>query len=158
VTDMSEGEASGALSSIELRRRHVIAEVEMPWWYWWGLAAAWVALGVISDAGNAVAAVVATVVVGAAHAAVAHRVLSGRHRSQRLSVRAGVVSRHVPVVVVGFLLVLIGVTIAIALVVDADGAEHPATIAGVLVAVAVLGGGSQLMAAVRRRAEEVPAA
>ena len=68
--------------------------------------------------------------------------------------RAGVVSRHIPFLVVGYLLLLVAVTIAIAVVVDADGADHPSTIASVIVAVAVLAGGPRLMAAVRRRAEQ----
>ena len=152
MSEVSEGDARLALSSIELRRREVIAEVEMPWWYWWGLAAAWVGSGVISDVGNAVAAVLVMLVVGATHAGVAHRFLSGRHRSPRLRVRAGVVSRHVPLMVTGFLLVLVGITVAVAVLVDADGADHPATIASILVAVALLGGGPQLMSAIRRRA------
>jgi len=39
-----------------------------------------------------------------------------------------------------------------ALLIDADGADHPATIAGVMAAIAVALGGPELMAAVRRRA------
>jgi hypothetical protein len=158
ASEISEGDARLALSSIDERRRQVIAEIDMPWWYWWGLALGWVALGVVSDVGNLWAGVAALVAFGAAHAAVAHRVLSGRHRSRRLSVHADVVSRHVPAIVIGYLLVLVGVTIAVALAVDADGARHPATIAGVIVAVAVLCGGPRLMAAVRRRSETQPSA
>ena len=158
ASEISDGDAQLALSSIDLRRRQVIAEVDMPWWYWWGVALGWVGLGVVSDIGNVWAGVGATLAFGAAHSAVAHRVLSGRHRSGRLSVRAGVVSRHIPVLVIGYLLFLVAVTIAIALLVNADGAEHPATIASVIVAVAVLGGGPRVMAAMRRRAEQQPRA
>jgi hypothetical protein len=152
TSEISDGDAQLALSSIELRRRQVIAEIDMPWWYWWGVALGWVALGIVSDLGNVWAAVVATVAFGAAHASVAQRVLSGRHRSRRLSVRAELVSRHIPILVVGYLLLLVAVTITIAVAVDADGADHPSTIASVVVAVAVLAGGPRLMAAVRRRA------
>jgi hypothetical protein len=154
TSEISDGDAQLALSSIELRRRQVIAEIDMPWWYWWGLALGWVVLGIVTDFGNVWAAVIATVAFGAAHASVAHRVLSGRHRSRRLSVRAELVSRHIPILVVGYLLLLVAVTIAIAVAVDADGADHPSTIASVIVAVAVLAGGPQLMAAMRRRAEQ----
>jgi hypothetical protein len=45
------------------------------------------------------------------------------------------------------------VTVALALLAHADGAGHPATIASVVVAVAVAFGGPSLMAAVRRRAQ-----
>jgi hypothetical protein len=152
--EISEADAQAALSSVELRRRQVIAEIDMPWWYWSGVALGWVALGIVSDVGAIWVAVVATVAFGAAHASVAGRVLSGRHRSRRLSVRADLAGRHIPMLVVGFLLLLVAITIAIALVVDADGADHPSTIASVIVAVAVLAGGPRLMAAIRRRAEE----
>jgi hypothetical protein len=67
-------------------------------------------------------------------------------------VRAELAGIHVPALVIGFLLGLVGVTVAAGLVIDADGADHPATIASVIAAVAVACGGPQLMAAVRRRA------
>src|SRR5215475_12651574 len=110
TSEISEGDAQLALSSIDLRRRQVIAEIDMPWWYWWGVGIGWVALGVIADLGHAWASVIATIAFGAAHSAVAHRVLSGRHRSDRLSVRADVVSRHVPALVIGYLVVLVAAT------------------------------------------------
>lgn len=158
ASEVTGGDAELALSAIDVRRRQVIAEIDMPWWYWWGVAAGWVALGVIADIGNPWASLIATVAFGAVHASVAQRVLSGRHRTGQLSVRAEVVSRHVPALVIGFLVVLVAVTVAIALLVNADGAGHPCTIASVMVALAVLGGGPRLMAAMRRRAEERMAA
>src|SRR5262245_57398253 len=123
--DISESEARLLLSSIDERRRDVIAEIDMPWWYWWGLALGWVALGVITDLGHPWVTLVATFVFGAVHSTVAPRVISGRHRSQQLSVSADVVSRHVPALVIGFLLVMAGATIGLALLADADGAGHP---------------------------------
>jgi hypothetical protein len=154
ASEISDGDAQLALSSIDLRRRQVIAEIDMPWWYWWGVALGWVGLGIVADLGNAWVSLVATLAFGAAHSTVALRVLSGRHRTGRLSVRADVVSRQVPVLVIGYLVLLVAVTIPIALAVNADGAGHPSTIASVIVAVGVLGGGPRLMAAVRRRSVE----
>ena len=46
---IDDAEAQFALSSIEERRRQVIAEIDVPRWYWLALAAGWVALGVIAD-------------------------------------------------------------------------------------------------------------
>jgi hypothetical protein len=54
--------------------------------------------------------------------------------------------------VIGFLLVMTAVTVGLALFAYADGAGHPATIASVIVGLAVGFGGPSLMAAVRRRA------
>src|SRR4051812_35234886 len=145
-------DAQAALGVVEQRRRDVIAEIDMPRWYWWGVALGWIALGVISDTGNAIASLVATLVFGTVHATLGQRVLSGRHRSNRLSVRADLVTRRLPVLIIGFLLAMVVVTVASALAINADGARHPGTYASVAVAVAVLCGGPQLTAAVRRRA------
>ncbi|MGH9209178.1 MAG: hypothetical protein ACRD2C_00680 [Acidimicrobiales bacterium] len=151
---VSDADARVALGSIEQRRLQVIAEIDMPRWYWWGLALAWVALGVVADLAHPWATAAATLVFGAVHSAVAPRVLSGRHRSERLSVHADMVSRHLPALMFGCLVGLVAVNIGLGFLANADGADHPATMAGLVVAVAILCGGPSLMAAVRRRAEQ----
>jgi hypothetical protein len=151
--DITDTEARLALSSIEHRRREVIAEVGMPRWYWWGLAAGWVGLGVLAELDQPWLTLAVTVCFGAVHAFVASRVLSGRHRSPQLSVRADVVDPHIPALVIGFLLLMVAATVVLALLVDADGARHPSIIASAVVAVVVLLCGPALMAAVRRRLE-----
>ncbi|MBI5089144.1 MAG: hypothetical protein HZB15_09885 [Actinobacteria bacterium] len=153
-TRISTTEAELALGTIEQRRHQIIDEVALPTWYWWGLAAGWIALGIISDLDRPWLSVAATVAFGAAHAAVASRVLSGRRRSQRLSVRHDLVGRRVPVLVIGALIVLAAVTAGLGLAADADGARHPATIASVVVAVAIVGGGPGLMAIGRRQVHQ----
>jgi hypothetical protein len=151
--EVSETEARLALSSIEHRRRQVIAEVDMPRWYWWGLAGGWVGLGILANLDHPWLTLAVTLCFGAVHASIAPRVLSGRHRSQQLSVRAEVVDGHIPALVVGFLIVMVAVTVVLALVADADGARHPSIMASVVVAIAVVVCGPALMAAVRRRLE-----
>ena len=151
--DISDTEARLALSSIEQRRRQVIAEIDMPRWYWWGLAAGWVGLGVLADLDHPWLTLAVTLCFGATHAFVASRVLSGRHRSQQLSVRAEVVDPHIPALVVGFLLVMVAATVVLALVANADGARHPSIMASVVVAIVVVLCGPALMAVVRRRLE-----
>src|SRR5215472_3346847 len=147
---MSAADAGRALDDVELRRRQIVAEIDVPGWYWWGLALGWVALGCLTVFASPWITVVATVAFGALHSSVATRVIDGRHRSQQLSVRADVVNRHVPAFVIGFLVVMVGATIGIALVADALSAPQPALIASFIVAVAVLVGGPHLMAFVRR--------
>jgi drug/metabolite transporter (DMT)-like permease len=149
--DISDTEAQLALSSIEHRRRQVIAEIDMPRWYWWGLAAGWIGLGVLADLDHPWLTLAVTLCFGAAHAWVASHVLSGRHRSQQLSVRAAVVDPHIPALVIGFLLLMVAATVVLALVADADGARHPSIMASVGVGTVVLLCGPALMAAVRRR-------
>lgn len=144
-------DASAALRAIEHSRQQVLAEIDLPRWYWWALAAGWVVIGLVSDIGRPWLTAAATLAFGTAHASVASRVLSGRHGSRLLSVRADVVSRHIPALVVGFLLVMTAATVVVGFAAAADGADHPATIASVVVAVAVGAGGPTMMAGVRRR-------
>jgi hypothetical protein len=152
--EVTEAEARLALSSIGQRRQQVIAEIDVPSWYWMSLASGWVVLGVLAQFGPAWATTAGTVVFGAAHAAVAPRVLSGRHASPRLSVHSDLVSRRVPVLVIGFLILMTAATVALALIANADGARHSALLASVVVALLVLLGGPRLMDAIRHRAEQ----
>jgi hypothetical protein len=145
-------EARAALDTVERGRLRVIDEIDLPRWYWWGLALGWIGLGFITDLGHPWITSAATLIFGAVHSSVAPRVVSGRHRSGRLSVRADVAGRHVPRLVIGGLLILAALTVAGALAADADGARHPVTVASVLVAVTILLGGPQLLAVIRRRA------
>ena len=145
-------DARSALTAVEYSRQQVIAEIDMPRWYWLGLAAGWIGISVIADVGPGWLFAAATLAFGATHAAVAQNVLSGRRRSSALSVRAELVGTRVPALVIGLLVGLSVLTVVAALLIDADGADHPATIAGVMAAIAVALGGPELMAEVRRRA------
>jgi hypothetical protein len=152
-SEITESEARLALGSIEQRRRQVVAEIDVPSWYWAGLAGGWVALGALANWGPAWSVIVGTVAFGAAHASVSSWVLSGRHGSSRLSVGSDMVTRSIPLMVVGFLMVMTVVTVAFALFLSADGARNPAFLAGVVSAALVLTGGPCVMASVRRHAE-----
>jgi hypothetical protein len=151
--DISEAAARLALQAIGEQQRRVIAEVGLPRWYWWGLAAAWIAIGVVSDLDLPWVALGATFLFGATHSFVAQRIFSGRRGSRQLSVRAGIVDRHLPAVLFGCLIALGAATVGLGFLANADGAEHAGTFASVIVAVAILGFGPQLIAAARRRAE-----
>lgn len=158
-SEITESEARMALDSIQHRRQQVIAEIDVPRWYWWTMAGGWVGLGVLAEFGPAWATAIATFAFGAAHASVAPRVLSGRHGSSRLSVRGDLVGHRLPALVIGFLIVMTMATVALALVANADGARHAAIWASVVVAALVLVGGPGLVAGERRRAQQsLPAA
>ena len=152
TNSLTDAEARLALDEVERGRQRVIDQIGMPRWYWWGLAAGWVALGVLTDVANAWVVAVAALAFGAIHAAVSQRLLAGRRRTSGVKVRAEVAGRRAPVIVIGFLIALAGVTTAAGFALYADGAEHPGTLASVLVAVMVLLGGPRLMAAIRTRA------
>jgi hypothetical protein len=137
------------LHGVEQARKRVIDQIGMPWWYWWGLAACWIGLGVAADVANAWVTLAATLTFGAVHSYVSLRLLAGRQRTSDVKVRADVAGRRAPALIFGFLVGLGAVTVAAALLAYADGAGHPATMASVLIAVAILLGGPRLMAAIR---------
>ena len=100
-----------ALTAVDHSRQQVITEIDMPRWYWLGLAAGWIGLGLIADLGPAWLIVAATLLFGATHAALAQNVLSGRRRSASLSVRAELAGAHIPALVIGFLVGLVVLTV-----------------------------------------------
>jgi len=148
--DISHDEARMALDTVEHRRQQVLAEIDVPGWYWWFLALGWVAVGVGAQFGGIWAVILSPVLFGALHAALAHRALSGRYRTGNLSVRRDVAGHQVMFAVIAFVIGLWAVTLGVALVADADGARHPSLFASVVVALLVLAGGPRLMAALRR--------
>jgi uncharacterized membrane protein len=150
---IGESEAHAALRSITQSRQQVIAQINVPPWYWSGMAAGWVALGVIADFAPPWASIVGTVVFGAAHASIAPQVLTGRRGSSQLSVHGDLADRRIPLLIIGLLVVMVAVTVGIALLLHADGARHPATWASVVVAALLLVGGPSFMGAIRQRTE-----
>jgi hypothetical protein len=154
----TDAEARLALHGVERARQRVLNEVGLPWWYWWGLAACWIGLGVSSDVANSWVTGAATLTFGAVHSTIAPRLLAGRQRTSDVKVRADVAGRRVPTIIFACLIGLVAVTIASAFAASADAAEHPATMASVLVAVSILLGGPRLMAVIRADATRRAAA
>jgi hypothetical protein len=155
----TDAEARLALHGVEEAQQRVIDQIGMPWWYWWGLAGCWIGLGVAADVANSWVTLAATFTFGAVHSYVSSRLLAGRQRTGDVKVRADVAGgRRAPLLIFSFLVGLGLVTVAAALLAHWHGAEHPATMASVLVAVAILLGGPRLMAAIRSRATRRAAA
>jgi hypothetical protein len=144
-------EAQAALRTVDRERLRVIDNVDLPRWYWWGLALGWIALGVITDLKHAWLTLAATFVFGAVHSMVAPHVVDGRHGSERLRVGRDVVGQQVARLVLTGLVALAGLTIAASLAAGADGARHPVTMASVLVAVILVLGGPRLLVYARHR-------
>ena len=91
----TKAEAQVALHGAEQARQRVIDQIGMPRWYWWGLAACWIVLGVLADL-NAPWWLLsgATLAVGAGHSYVFQRLVGGRRRTADVKVRADVAGRH----------------------------------------------------------------
>lgn len=151
---INDDDARAALAAAEAGRQAVADEVGAPAWYWWGLGVAWIVLGAIADAGIFWLATVATIAVGAVHAAVFAHVASGRHRSRGVSVRREVAGERTMLRVWLLLVALIAVGVAFSLVVAHDGAAHPAIIGSVLPAGIVVAGGPSIMRRSARRSAQ----
>src|SRR5215475_7611237 len=108
MDELTPEQARAALDTVERSRRRVIDEIDVPAWYWISVAVGWIVLGVIAELDNPLVTTLATLAFGAAHSAVAPRVINGRHRNRRVSVRADVAGRHLAAVVLGGLVVLVG--------------------------------------------------
>jgi 4-hydroxybenzoate polyprenyltransferase len=146
-------EARAALGAVEQRRLTVVDEIGLPRWYWWGLALGWLALGFAIDLKHAWLTGAAIFLFGAVHASVARRAASGRRRTQKLSVRSEVAGgHHTARLVIACVAALGALTVALGWAATADGAKHPVTIASAFVALTILLGRPQLVAAIRRRA------
>lgn len=158
MDELTPEQARAALDTVERSRRRVIDEIDVPRWYWAGLASGWIALGVIADIHRPLVTTLATLAFGAAHSSIAPRVVNGRHRSSRMSVRADIAGPRLAAWVLGSLVALVAITIAAALILNADDARHPATGAAVLAAVILVLGGPLLLAAARSRAVRTGAA
>src|SRR3954466_11344137 len=133
----------------ERGRLHVMHAIHAAGWDWWGLALGWIALGVIADLGHGWLTTLATFAFGAVHASVAPRVISGRHASRDVSVGISVAPAGLARRVIGGLVALGALTVGLALLAQADGADHPTTVASVVVAVIIVLGGPLLLTARR---------
>lgn len=142
--------ARDALDAVADARARVAAEVGLPRWYWWVMAGAWVALGILGEAGPMWVVNVATLTFGIAHSIVASRWLGGRRRTARLQVSADVAGRRTPIAVVGMLLALVAMTVVAGLALHSDGARHAGIWSALLVAAIVGFGGPEILAVLRR--------
>jgi hypothetical protein len=153
MTELTPHEARAALDAIDQGRRYLVEQIAVPAWYWGSVALGWIVLGVLADLAPPWVTAAATLAFGAVHSIVAPRVVDGRHGNDRVRVRTEVIGRRVAVWVLGGLVALVGVTVAAAFALDADGSRHPSTAASVLVGVIVVLGGPMLLAWIRRSAQ-----
>jgi hypothetical protein len=147
--ELTREEALAALGEVRRGTQRVIDQVDVPGWYWYGLAAGWIVLGVLTDLKHAWLTAIATLAFGAIHSAVAPHVIDGRRANPGLRINRDLVGRQVAWQILAGLVALAGLTIIVAVAVGADGARHPVTIASVFVAVILVLGGPRLLQHIR---------
>jgi hypothetical protein len=140
-------QANDALAEIQARQQQVIDTVLVPVWYWWMVAALMVALGVIVDWGHPIAIVIAALLFGVIVAGATVWMIGGRGRAQVSGELLGG-SGAVRIVVVVW--AVVGVSLAVGFALRAAGVHSAATIATLVAAIGVGGGGPLLMRSLRR--------
>lgn len=143
-------EAAAALAAVRRAHDSIAAEVGLPRGYWCVMGAAWVVLGALGEFAPAWAASAATLAFSIGHSVLASRLLDARNGVRGARISAEVAGRRTPYVVVSVLLALVAMTVAVALALDADGTDHPAFAAGVVVGLVTALGGPDLLRGARR--------
>ena len=141
-------EATGALAEISRQQEKVIEAAAVPAWYWWVVAAGMVAIGAAADTHSAavlgVVIPVAVIVIAGLTAAM----IFGAYR--RVRVRSDeLLGGRGALAIVGFVWLIVGLTLGLAFGLRAAGAHLPATIATVIGGAALIIGGPWLMRALR---------
>jgi len=153
---MSEGmqrdEASAGLAEIRATQDRLIRRVAVPGWYWAGVALLTVALGLVVDVGQAVAVAVAAVLFAVVVAGATGWVILGGGRVQ---VGRDLLGEAGAIRIVGFVAIVVVVSLAIGFALQALGWRYPATLATLVAAIGIAAGGPLLMrslqASMRRR-------
>jgi hypothetical protein len=136
-------EAARALTEIGQRQEQVIRLAVIPNWYWWAIAVLMVELAAAVDTrqGLVVGIGVAVFVAGVLTATgrVVFRAVGSAQPRNDLLGPGGVVA------ILGFVAVIVGVSLAVGFILKASGVAYPATIAVSITAVMLVFGGRMLM-------------
>jgi FtsH-binding integral membrane protein len=142
-------EATSALTAIGRQQAQVIDTVLVPAWYWWVVAAGMVAIGAAVDTRHA--AVLGVVIPVAVVVIVAFTVAMIFGAYRRVQVRSSeLLGGPGAIAIVGFVWLIVGLTLGLAFGLRAAGTHLPATIATVAGGAVLVAGGPLLMRALRR--------
>ena len=150
---VNHDEAVDALAVVRRSRDTVLAEIDVPVWYWWAVAAGWIGIGFAAQFGNAWVLSGATLAFGALHSSIANWVVGGRQRTSQLRIRSEVAGHFTPIIVLATLCVFVVVTIGGALIAHAAGLDQPVLVASLAVAMLIVIVGPLVMRGVRRHAK-----
>ena len=140
---MRPDEAADSLAEVRRRQRQLIDAVLIPGWYWWVVAAAMIAIGLATDTRRLVVLAIVIPIAVAVIAALTGGMIFGayghaRVRSRELLGARGALS------IVGFVWLVVGLTLGSGFALRAADSSAPATIATVIGAAALVIGGPVL--------------
>jgi uncharacterized membrane protein len=145
---LGAGDAAAELAEIEKRQAGVIDAVLVPRWYWWVVGLLLVPIGLAADSHQRTATAVVAVVMALIIAGVSVWMISGAYPGAR--VHPATLGGAGALYIVGFVWVVVGVSLVVAFALQAAGVAYPATIGTALAAVMLIGGGPVLMSRLRR--------
>jgi hypothetical protein len=146
--EFQSAEAGEALAEIQLRQRQVIDLAIVPSWYWWAVGALMVvlAVGVDNRTSTAIGVTVPVFVIGLLSATGV--VVRGQFRDAQL--RKGLLDGKGVIAILGFVALIVGISLGTAFALRAAGVSYPATL-GCLLGGLVMGlGGPVLMRGLRQ--------
>jgi hypothetical protein len=141
-------DAARELAEIERRQAGVIGAVLVPRWYWWVVGLVVVPLGVVADSHQRTATAVVAVVVALVIALVSGWMVTGVYRGARI--HPATLGTAGPLYIVGFVWLVVGVTLVVAFSLQAAGYRYPGTIGTIVAAAMLIVGGPILMSSLRR--------
>ena len=145
---LEAGDAARELAEIEKRQAGVIDAVLVPRWYWWAVGLLIVPIGVATDSHQRTATAVTAVVMALVIAGLSAWMISGAYPGARI--HPATLGSAGALYIVGFVWLVVGVSLVVAFRLQAAGVAYPATIGTVLAAVLLIGGGPILMSRLRR--------
>ena len=140
-------EAARALDEIDQRTEQVIKQTMIPQWFWWAIAGLMLGLTLAVESGEPLVIGIGTGVFVSGVLTVTGWVVIGTLRHAKL--RGDMLGLAGALAIVGFVAVVIAVTLPTAFVLQAAGMRYPATLAILLGAVVMVVGGPVLMRLLR---------
>ena len=145
---LEAGDAAAELAEIEKRQAGVIDAVLVPRWYWWVVGLLLLPIGLATDSHQRTATAVVAVLMALVIAGISVWMISGAYPGAR--VHSATLGGAGALYIVGFVWVVVGVSLVVAFGLQAAGVAYPATIGTVLAALMLIGGGPVLMSRLRR--------
>jgi uncharacterized membrane protein len=145
---LEAGDAAAELAEIETRQAGVIDAVLVPRWYWWVVGLLLLPIGLATDSHQRTATAVVAVLMALVIAGISVWMISGAYPGAR--VHPATLGGAGALYIVGFVWVVVGVSLVVAFGLQAAGVAYPATIGTVLAALMLIGGGPVLMSRLRR--------
>jgi hypothetical protein len=142
-------EAADSLAEVRRRQQQLIDAVMIPEWYWWVVAAAMIAIGLAVDTRRSVVLAIVLPIAVTVLAALTGAMILGAYRGARVR-SSELLGARGAASIVGFVWLVVGLTLGSGFALRAAGSSAPATIATVIGSAAMVIGGPVLGRSLRR--------